>query len=59
MSTISLAGDIGNALATARATPGQRRVAMGIAGVALLAFIVVAPFVRTPLPKLPAFIPAY
>ena len=59
MSTISIAGDIGNALATARATPGQRRIAMGIAGVALLAFILVVPFVRTPLPKLPAFIPAY
>ena len=59
MSTTSIANRLGNALATERSTPGQRRIAMGIAVGALLIFIGIVPFVRVPLPKVPAFIPAY
>jgi hypothetical protein len=59
MSTIGIAQELSGALATARATPRQRRIAFAIAVASLLIFIAVAPFVRTPLPKMPAFIPAY
>ena len=47
------------ALATTRATAFQKKVAIVIAGLCLLVFLGVAPFVRTPLPRMPAFIPAY
>ncbi len=47
------------ALATTRATQFQRRIALVIAAVCLLVFLGIAPFVRTPLPPMPAFIPAY
>lgn len=46
-------------LATALATPPQRRFAVAIAVGALLAFAVAVPFVRIPLAKMPAFIPSY
>ncbi len=59
MSSFRVADGLSNALATARATRGQRRIALAIAAVSLLIFLAVAPFVRTPLPKMPAFIPAY
>lgn len=59
MSTIGIAEELSSALATARATPRQQRIALAIAVASLLIFIAVAPLVRTPLPKMPAFIPAY
>jgi len=46
-------------LATALATPREKRVAAAIAFAALLAFAVAVPFVRVPLAKMPAFIPSY
>ncbi len=46
-------------LATASATRLERPVAVAIAVAALAVFIVVVPFVRTPLAQFPAFIPAY
>jgi two-component system sensor histidine kinase/response regulator len=59
MSSSGIADGLSNALATARATPGQRRVALAIAVASLLIFVAIAPFVRTSLPRMPAFIPAY
>jgi hypothetical protein len=59
MSGAGIANGLSTALATACATSSQRRAAAGIAVASLLIFLVIAPFVRTPLPKLPAFIPAY
>lgn len=47
------------ALATARATPFQKKIAIVIGLLCLMIFLGVAPFVRTPLPRIPAFIPAY
>jgi hypothetical protein len=58
MSNVDIAVGLSSGLATARATSGQRRIALATAVASLLIFIAVAPFVRTPLPKLPAFIPA-
>lgn len=46
-------------LATALATPRERRVALGIAVAALVVFGAVAPFARTPLTPVAAFIPSY
>jgi hypothetical protein len=46
-------------LATAIATPREKRVAAVIAVVAVLAFLAALPFVRVPLARMPAFIPAY
>jgi hypothetical protein len=46
-------------LATAVATPRQKRIALAVAAAALAAFAVAVPFVRVPLARLPAFIPAY
>lgn len=59
MPSTGIANGLGNALVTARATPGQRRAALAIALASLLIFMAIAPFVRTPLPRMPAFIPAY
>src|SRR5689334_12904346 len=46
-------------LATASASRGQKRAAIGIAIAALVLFAAVAPFVRVHLVKMPAFIPSY
>ena len=46
-------------LVTALATPRQRRTALVIAAVTLAAFLVMVPFVRVPLARMPAFIPSY
>ena len=47
------------ALATALAGPAQRRIALGAALVSVIALAIGAPFAKTPLTPLPAFIPAY
>ncbi len=46
-------------LATASATSGERRIALAVVLLSLLAFAAAVPFARTPLAGLPAFIPAY
>lgn len=46
-------------LTTALASGGQKRAALVIAIVAAIGFVVAVPFARTPLAKLPAFIPSY
>jgi hypothetical protein len=46
-------------LATALASRREKQVAIAIAGIALVAFLALAPFVRLPLAQWPAFIPAY
>jgi hypothetical protein len=46
-------------LSTATAAPADRKIALAIAVAALLTFIAIVPFARTPLVKLPAFIPSY
>ena len=51
--------DKGVYLATALATPWQKRIALVIALAALMIFAVIVPFVRTPLLQMPAFIPSY
>lgn len=55
----AVADQLSLALATARATPGQRKVALALAAVFLLAFAAAVPFARVHLPKVPAFIPIY
>lgn len=47
------------ALATARATKREKKIAGAIALLCLVVFVVAVPFVRIPLPRMPAFIPAY
>jgi hypothetical protein len=42
-------------LATAPAGAGERRIALAVVLVSTLVFAVVVPFVRAPLPKMPAF----
>jgi signal transduction histidine kinase/CheY-like chemotaxis protein len=46
-------------LSTAGATSGERIAAIAVIVVAFLAFIVTIPYVRVPLARVPAFIPAY
>jgi hypothetical protein len=46
-------------LATALATRRERLLALTIAGMALIAFAALVPFVRVPLVRMPAFIPSY
>ena len=46
-------------LATAHATQRERRIAAAVAAVSFVVFLAVVPFVRVPLPAIPAFIPAY
>lgn len=48
-----------HSLTTAVATANNRKVAFLIGIAALVAFIAIVPFARVPLPKMPAFIPAY
>lgn len=59
MNTIASADQRRLLLVAALATPRQKRLAAAIAAAALLAFAVTVPFVRVPLAKMPAFIPAY
>ncbi len=59
MNTLAGADQRALFLATALATRRQNQVAAAIAAAALLAFAVAVPFVRVPLAKMPAFIPAY
>jgi len=49
----------GLALTTAPAGGRERRIALGIAIASFAAFVAIVPFVRTPLPRMPAFIPSY
>ncbi len=46
-------------ISTALATRREKRAALVIALVALVAFLAAVPFVRVPLAKMPAFIPSY
>jgi hypothetical protein len=46
-------------IAPAIATPGERRLAVILAGVAALAFAVIVPFARVPLGMTASFIPSY
>ena len=46
-------------LATARAGRIERRVAFAFAAASGAIFLVLAPYAKLPLPKAPAFIPAY
>jgi membrane-associated sensor protein len=46
-------------LSSALATTPEKRVALIVAVASLVAFVAIVPFVRVPLPKMPAFIPAY
>lgn len=46
-------------LVTALATRREKLVALGIAGATFVIFATLVPFVRTPLPQWPAFIPSY
>jgi two-component system, sensor histidine kinase and response regulator len=46
-------------LGTAIATRREKRLALAIASASFLLFIILVPFVRVPLAKLPAFIPSY
>jgi signal transduction histidine kinase/ActR/RegA family two-component response regulator len=46
-------------LATAPAGTRERRIALAVVLVSTLVFAAVIPFVRVPLPKMPAFIPSY
>ncbi len=59
MAVSGIADQLSMALATARATSGQRRIAMAIGIATLVIFLAAVPFVRTPLTPMPAFIPAY
>jgi PAS domain S-box-containing protein len=46
-------------LSTAPIRPTDRRLALVVVGVSALIFLCAAPFARTPLAKVPAFIPSY
>ena len=46
-------------LSTEPARPGEKRLAWVVVGLSLLAFLAGLPFVRVPLPQVPAFIPSY
>lgn len=46
-------------LSTSPALPGDRRLALTVAVLSALAFLLAAPFARVPLPRLDAFIPSY
>lgn len=46
-------------LATQIPEPGQRRLALAVVGVSLLFFLAAAPFAKTPLPQVWAFVPIY
>src|SRR5690349_7111977 len=57
--TMTVTPDHAWLLATAPATRREQRLAVATAGLALLLAIAIVPFVRVPMPKAPAFIPAY
>ncbi|TPQ37452.1 hypothetical protein C2U70_10910 [Bradyrhizobium guangdongense] len=60
--TVADVGDIDRGqtlLATALASPKQKRMALVIAVIAVFVFVAAVPFVRMPLAKMPAFIPSY
>src|SRR5512133_3023039 len=59
MTSVDINGQRTAFLATALATRREKTIALAIASASLLLFIVAVPFVRMPLPKLPAFIPSY
>ena len=59
MNTIGSATQRRFFLTTAPATPWQQKLALAIAAAALIVFAVTVPFVRVPLMRMPAFIPAY
>ncbi|MBI5276846.1 MAG: response regulator [Burkholderiales bacterium] len=46
-------------LSTVEPTPAARRAALGVALVAVAVFLLVAPFAKTPLQPVPAFLPIY
>lgn len=46
-------------VSTLRPTPGQRRAALAVAFVSLAVFAACAPFARTPLAPVAAFLPMY
>ena len=46
-------------LSTEPARPGEKRLARVVVAVSLLAFLAGLPFVRAPLPRIPAFMPSY
>lgn len=46
-------------LSTAPASRREWRYAMGILGVSLLGFVLTLPFIKAPLPQIPAFVPVY
>jgi signal transduction histidine kinase/CheY-like chemotaxis protein len=46
-------------LSTEPARPGEKRLAWVVTAVSLVAFLAGLPFVRAPLPPMPAFVPAY
>ncbi len=46
-------------ISTAPARPADRRLAFALVLLSTLGFLAVIPFARTPLPRIPAFIPAY
>jgi signal transduction histidine kinase/ActR/RegA family two-component response regulator len=46
-------------LATEIANTREKKIARTVVGVSLIAFAAVVPFVRVPLPRIPAFVPAY
>jgi signal transduction histidine kinase len=56
-------GEIGEArgilLSTFPARPGDRRLALAVVILSTLVFLAAAPFARTPLPPVPAFLPIY
>lgn len=53
------AGERDAFISTAPASLGSRQIAIGIAAVSVAVFVLAIPFVRVPLAKVPAFIPAY
>jgi signal transduction histidine kinase/CheY-like chemotaxis protein len=59
METVPQAGQPQAFLSTALAGSGEKRLARIVIAISLLAFIAGVPFVRTPLVRMPAFIPAY
>jgi len=46
-------------LSTALASHREKRLALAVAAIALVAFLAIVPFVRLPLARMPAFIPSY
>src|SRR6185312_9856756 len=53
------AGERGAFISTAPASLGSWQIAIGVAAISVFVFMLAIPFVRTPLARVPAFIPAY